>query len=168
MNHPAHWPESEPLPPLIVTRELWITKAPETALALLAQAGVSPAQARVEFCADRFTPELAATAMSLADVVRALSFSCPVSEAFCWQLQRNHGLCPGFGSRNADLSICFSPAQRTFALPLWQVRPEISRFRLTSPGLECPAGCPEEPLLAALWAQGRIGTKEIRIQADFP
>ena len=49
LNRPAHWPESEPLPPLIGTRELWITKAPETALALLAQAGVSPAQARVEF-----------------------------------------------------------------------------------------------------------------------
>ena len=53
-------------------------------------------------------------------------------------------------------------------MPLWQMRPEISRFRLTSPRLRCPAGCPEEPLLAALWAQGRIGTKEIRIQADFP
>ena len=167
LNRPAHWPESEPLPPLIGTRELWITKAPETALALLAQAGISPAQARVEFCSDRFTPELADTAMALATTVRALSFSCPVSEAFCWQLQRDHGLCPGFGSGNADLSICFSPAQRTFALPLWQMRPEISRFRLTSPRLRCPAGCPEEPLLAALWAQGRIGTKEIRIQADF-
>ena len=66
LNRPAHWPESEPLPPLIGTRELWITKAPETALALLAQAGISPAQARVEFCSDRFTPELADTAMALA------------------------------------------------------------------------------------------------------
>lgn len=92
LNRPAHWPESEPLPPLIGTRELWITKAPETALALLAQAGISPAQAQVEFCSDRFTPELADTAMALAPAVRALSFSCPVSEAFCWQLQRDHGL----------------------------------------------------------------------------
>ncbi len=138
LNRPAHWPESEPLPPLIGTRELWITKAPETALALLAQAGISPAQARVEFCSDRFTPELADTAIALATAVRALSFSCPVSEAFCWQLQRDHGLCPGFGSGNADLSICFSPAQRTFALPLWQMRPEISDSGSHLPGGNAP------------------------------
>ena len=167
LNRPKHWPETETLPPLNSTRALWITKTPEAAFVLLAQAGVSPARGRIELCANCFTPELAGTVMALADSVRAFSFSCPVPEAFCWQLQRDHGLCPRLGGGTADLSICFSPAQRTHALPLWQERPEISGLRLTAPGLECPVGCPEVPLLAALWAQGRIGTEEVRIRADF-
>ncbi len=152
------------LPPLNETRFLWKLHAAAVALALLEQNQHAPHRSIVELVDSRFTPGLQPLAQELLPLVGHLSFSMPVPEDFSWALQREFGVaplsCPG------HVSICFVPAERKLALPLWMERPAVPGLTLSLPGLPTPNGCPELPLLAALAQQGRIDPKQLQISPD--
>ncbi len=164
LNAPEDWP-GPPLPPLSDTRWLWMEKAPETALALLAARGITPERAAVEFCADRFTPQIRRAVLAMVPRVRALSLSLPAPEDFLWALQREYGV--PLLSGEGDLAVCYAPARRRWALPLWQPRPQVEGAALSACIPGAPEGCPLPELAAALAEQGRLRAEEIQIRSIF-
>ena len=164
LNLPPDWPGA-PLPTLIPTRQLWLQKAPETALFLLRRQGIDPARATVEFCGQRLSPQAEQAILALVTRVRCVSLSLPVPEEFVWRLQREYGVSPV--STPGDLALCYAPSARPRMLPLWQDRPQVEGASLFCPIPDAPQGCPTLPLLAALEEQGRLPAEEIRICSDF-
>lgn len=162
---PADFPYRDQLPGLVPmdVLPLYRDTADLLLLADLARRGLSPARSTVTLAAPALYPELVAAAQHLCPQVRRLVIDVPgTGSALASTLYRTYGL-PVTPSAPADTSAAFGPVgAENQTLRLYGSSPELAGLALTAPGLPLPLDC-TAPLLAALWACGRLRREALAV-----
>lgn len=141
--------------------------APPLALAALAQAALSPAQATVSLSAPRMNRALFRAAEALCPQVRYLEIDVPEGgkELAGW-LREEFGaavLLPGGGPR-PDVSLCFGPGEAAGkqVLRLYGPEPDLAGLRPLPAEEALPAELDGLPLVALLWETGLLRAGQLR------
>lgn len=157
----------------VETGELCRALAVPVALAALAGDEVPLRQASVTLQGDRVTRALRAAAMELCPQVRQLLVEVPAGgEELQRELNREFGLpvVEGGPERWTHLTLCFSPpgeGRRGRIVDLSGETPGLAEYRFNLREGALPGDAAALPLLAALWASGRLERGDITVQAHF-
>lgn len=145
------------------TLGLWRARAVECCLLLLEGKGLLPTRSSVEFFS--CSPLSPAPILPFLPHVKTISLSAPNGDELAWTLQREYGVAARLGA--GDISVCFSPARRSLALPLYEPQPAVPGLELWAQGLDLPPDCPTQGAIAALVSRGKLEQNAVKIRANF-